>query len=81
MIKHTWRGATIPLWQLSKNCYRKYWQLRKVNVVNGQFPPVLAEKSGRGHMIFVPPEWGGDGLEFQIAMECYANTPEVMKIV
>lgn len=81
MIEYNWTGVTIPLWQLSKNCYKKYWRLRKANIVNGQFPPILAEKSGRGHMIFVPSEWGGDTLEFKIAMECYANTPGVLKVV
>lgn len=77
---YTWRGDTISLWQLSKSGYADYWQLRKANVINHQFPLVLCQKTNGGHFVFVPPEWGGDELEFKIAIEQYANTPGIMKI-
>lgn len=77
-----WKGKILSYYSLSRAAQKKYHRLRQNNKsYEGQFPPILAEKSGRGHMVFMPPEWGEDKYEFQIAMELYANTPEIMKVI
>ncbi len=76
-----WKGESILLSLLSKTAMAKYWRLRKGKSINGKFPPVLCEKAQNGYFLFVPPEWGGDELEYKIEMEKYANTEGVMLIV
>lgn len=77
-----WKGKTLSYHSLSRTAQKEYHRLRQNNKsYEGQLPPILAEKSSRGHIVFVPPEWGEDKCEFQIAMELYANTPEIMKVI
>ncbi len=80
-----WNGEIISYYDLSSTARKKYHRLRKLNKsFDEQFPPILAEKAGRGHMLFVPFEWNGvvpSELAFKIAMECYANTSGVLKVV
>jgi hypothetical protein len=76
-----WRGKIIRHRCLSKTAQAKRDRLRRKYKMGFKFPPILCEKSGRGHFVFVPPEWGKDMTEFHIAMEQYAKTPEIMKVV
>ena len=78
---YQWNGSTMYRHQLSKSAMKKYHRLKCNNVVDFRHPPVLAEKKGRGHYLFVPPEWGKGKNEFQVAMEQYANTPGVMRVI
>lgn len=75
-----WRGKTINVKSLSKTAQAKMRRLSYRGKRGFRFAPVLAEKSGRGYYLFVPSEWGGDEVEFKIAMEQFAKTPGIMKV-